>query len=914
MAVKMRLVLLLLFVFQLTLYSQNKTLTNLPENSWYSAPNTEMARVFPNVDPGGNTGANAIIGAWGGGTYDPIHHQMILWGGGHEDYYGNELYVFKLANLTWERVNDPSQPSLSVERNSDGTPTSRHTYGGLAYLTAANRFFARGGSRAGDGWEVLKTWTYSFEEKMWYDMSENQYLASGALGNSCVYDSVDNLVYFGCNDPNSGLYSYDYDENVWTRLNSDYFYLYPMTIDTKRRLLFVIGDGYLFTYDLANKNFDRVIWTTTGSTQILNSGSDHFGLAYDSKSDRIVAWNGGPVYILDPETKIWTTRTASGAPSPTLNGIFGRWQYIPGEDVFIAITDAEVNVHFYKLSAGGGSSETPKTYQVGANRTYKMPSQVSTLVAKGDTVEIDAGLYTGDVASWYANDLTIKGIGGKAHMKVNGQHAEGKGIWIIKGDKVVIENIEFSGASVPDENGAGIRAEGNGLTIRQCYFHDNENGILGPNEGELVIENCEFASNGYGDGQTHNMYIGLIDKFTIRSSYIHHARIGHNIKSRARENEILYNRIMDEDDGTSSYAIDLPNGGKAFIIGNVIQQGPNNDNSTLVSYGAEGLAYSENEFYAVNNTLVNDYEDGIFFLNAPSVQPFTLINNLCVGPGTMVSGDGETHSNLQTDSPIFVDRANYDYRITDISPAVDAGTEPGSSGGYLLTPMYQYMHPADVELRPHDDEIDVGAYEYNHLLAVELSTFNATYRDGAIDLMWTTESESLSLGFNILKSCDRENDYVKLNATLITAAGTSSEQHTYHFVDEEIEERQTYYYILQELDIEGRLSQYGPVSVTAEVSSSSPTQINLYQNYPNPFNCGTLIKFCLPSESFTRLDVYDVSGRLITSLVHQYEQAGEHTVQWHGTDSCGVAVSNGAYFYRLRVGDYAQTEKMLLLK
>ncbi|MBN1466243.1 right-handed parallel beta-helix repeat-containing protein, partial [candidate division KSB1 bacterium] len=624
------------FIFQLTLHAQNEILINLPENSWYGAPNTEMARVFPDEDPGGISGPNAIIGAWGGGTYDPIHHQMILWGGGHDDYYGNEVYVFKLNSLTWERINNPSQPSFNAEQNGDGTPTSRHTYGGLAYLTAANRFFARGGSRAGDGWQVVKTWTFSLEEKKWYDMSESQYLASGALGNSCVYDPVDDLVYLGCNDPNSGLYSYSYDENVWKQLNSDYFYLYPMALDTKRRLLFVIGEGFLFTYDLANKNFNRVIWTTTGSAGILNSGSDHFGLAYDSKADKIVAWNGGPVYVLDPETKIWTTRTASGAPSPTMTGIFGRWQYIPKEDVFVAITDAEVNVHFFKLSEGGGGGEEPTIYRVGANQTYKLPSQVSSLVRDGDTVEIDAGLYEGDVASWYANDLTIKGIGGKAHLKVNGQHAEGKGIWVIHGDSVVVENIEFSGASVPDENGAGIRAEGNVLTIRQCYFHDNENGILGPNEGEIVIENCEFAYNGYGDGQTHNMYIGPIDKFTVKSSYIHHAKIGHNIKSRARENHILYNRIMDEGDGTSSYAIDLPNGGKAFIIGNLIQQGPQNDNYTLVAYGAEDLIYSENEFYAVNNTLVNDYDEGVFFLNAPSVSTFALINNLCVGPGTMV--------------------------------------------------------------------------------------------------------------------------------------------------------------------------------------------------------------------------------------------------------------------------------------
>jgi hypothetical protein len=54
----------------------------------------------------------------------------------------------------------------------------------------------------------------------------------------------------------------------------------------------------------------------------------------------------------------------------------------------------------------------------------------------------------------------------------------GKGIWVISGNDTVVENIEFSGAAVPDANGAGIRFEGVNLTVRNCYFHHNQNGIL----------------------------------------------------------------------------------------------------------------------------------------------------------------------------------------------------------------------------------------------------------------------------------------------------------------------------------------------------------------------------------------------------------------------------------------------------
>jgi hypothetical protein len=69
-----------------------------------------------------------------------------------------------------------------------------------------------------------------------------------------------------------------------------------------------------------------------------------------------------------------------------------------------------------------------------------------------------------------------------------------------------VENIEFSGAAVPDHNGAGIRLDETGLIVRSCYFHNNENGILtsNPYAGDILIEYSEFAANGYGDGYTHN--------------------------------------------------------------------------------------------------------------------------------------------------------------------------------------------------------------------------------------------------------------------------------------------------------------------------------------------------------------------------------------------------------------------------
>ena len=88
----------------------------------------------------------------------------------------------------------------------------------------------------------------------------------------------------------------------------------------------------------------------------------------------------------------------------------------------------------------------------------------------------------------------------------------------------------------------------------------------------------------------------------------------------------------------------------------------------------------------------------------------------------------------------------------------------------------------------------------------------------------------------------------------------------------------------------------------------------LGQNYPNPFNPTTTIKFSLPRGGHTTLKVYDVSGRLVRTLVDGPRQAGAQTMDWDGTDNAGQRVASGVYFYRLTFGSFVQNKKMTLLK
>jgi hypothetical protein len=283
------------------------------------------------------------------------------------------------------------------------------------------------------------------------------------------------------------------------------------------------------------------------------------------------------------------------------------------------------------------------------------------LVATGDTVEIDSGTYSGDVGTWRTDSLIIRCASGYAHLEATGNVAQEKGIWVVDGNHIYIEGIEFSGCAISEaegDNGAGIRLEGLGLECRRCYFHDNQEGILTGNDTtcEVTIEACEFDHNGVETGGAagfeHNIYVGHSRSFTLKFCYFHGAVVGHEVKSRANRNYILYNHIVDGPQGDGSYSIDLPNGGLSFLIGNSIEKGPNTENSTVVDYGAEGIINPDSEFYFVNNTIVTDRQPTTF-MNIAAGGKAKLINNIFAGGTHLLNGTADTLSNIITSDTSF---------------------------------------------------------------------------------------------------------------------------------------------------------------------------------------------------------------------------------------------------------------------
>jgi len=376
------------------------------------------------------------------------------------------------------------------------------------------------------------------------------------------------------------------------------------------------------------------------------------------------------------------------------------------------------------------------TWNVGPTRAYTFCSQVVSLVQDGDSILIDFSTYINDPqVQWTKNNLYIAGVGGRPRLEagniIANDMSNGKGIFVIKGANVHVHNIEFANAVVQDNNGAGIRQEGANLWISNCLFNGNEMGILGGNipDCKTTIEYCEFVNSGSpaNPGYQHNIYINHIDTLVFRYNYTHNSIAeGHELKSRATYNFILYNRIANED-SEDSRTIDLPNGGTSVIVGNIIEQGPNSANSNLLGYGLEGLSNpSPHALYCTSNTFINKKTTGSFIQVANGTDTLYVKNNIFAGPKTgglfigtpIVLDSSNNEINNSIDAIGFVDASGYDYHLEPTSVVVDKGIGISKTvHGYSLHPLLSYVDTCNFETRKLFGSVDIGAFEFEFPVA-----------------------------------------------------------------------------------------------------------------------------------------------------------------------------------------------------
>jgi hypothetical protein len=188
-------------------------------------------------------------------------------------------------------------------------------------------------------------------------------------------------------------------------------------------------------------------------------------------------------------------------------------------------------------------------------------------------------------------------------------------------------------------------------------------------------------------------------------------------------------------------------------------------------------------------------------------------------------------------------------------------------------------------------------------VATLFSGISAAAGGEGIEIFWDLSTHENVSGFDIYRRIAGEPaGNAAINDDLLPPL-------TCRYVDRDVKAGRKYIYEVCAVGGDGFRSRSQPVTVSMPAPPTS-----LRQNYPNPFNPSTNIAFGLSGDADITLRIYDASGRLVRVLAEGRREAGAHIEVWDGMDESGRPASSGVYFYRLRVGRFGETKKMILLQ
>ncbi|MGM0484424.1 MAG: FlgD immunoglobulin-like domain containing protein [Candidatus Krumholzibacteriota bacterium] len=303
---------------------------------------------------------------------------------------------------------------------------------------------------------------------------------------------------------------------------------------------------------------------------------------------------------------------------------------------------------------------------------------------------------------------------------------------------------------------------------------------------------------------------------------------------------------------------------------------------------------------AVNDTLVYvaDYTGGLKVLRAsPSYG-----NSSYVGRSLPVSEGINEISRVKLDTD---QEGEIGWRVSADGGSSWQEIEPDNSWHLLDAPGDQLVwesthYPAGGWTPSSCSALSI---QYEGAVATLLSESNAVFDESAVRLEWSLTDVDEGVSFIIMRSNYPEERFTRL--AVVDADGELE----YSYDDRSWKSGSTYHYrvYLEDEENQTLLFNSGPVAVPVSM-------LSLYQNEPNPFNPSTRIKYNLPERTRVALNIYDVSGRMVKSLVDKVQDKGLHSVVWNGRDNAGRAVSSGVYFYTLNSEAGNLTRKLVLLR
>lgn len=507
-------------------------------------------------------------------------------------------------------------------------------------------------------------------------------------------------------------------------------------------------------------------------------------------------------------------------------------------------------------------------------------------VSATNIINIEAGTYTEiiDISTSNIVDLTLQGestLTTIIQADVAPNTAAGRVITTSGWPATLrINNLTIQNGNTAD-NGGGISDRWGSLYITNCWIKDNTSTLTDNwahggggiySNDEVYATNCTFSGN--------TAYTGGGALLTNSNSTFTNCTFTGNSTSYT---------------GDNGSALAIWTMGQTYFITNCTFA-----NNTTAGYGALCVFYSN---LIIKNTILannsasnyNDfsyYQAGTITDNGNNIVE-SQYQNYLTSVGSLTTSDLSTSlgtNGTSTGTPKLA-------LLNGINAAVDGGNDAQESHP-IATPT------TDQRGYTRSGTSDIGAYEYNGVLPVELTSFSGSFVEDYTLLKWTTATELNNYGFEIEKRTGSNSSWEKIG--FVDGNGNSNSPKVYEFIDSKIDSS-ILTYRLKQIDIDGSFEFSNEIEIS--IANLKPNNFDLSQNYPNPFNPSTEISFQIPNSGVISLKVYDILGNEVSTLINKWAEAGKYQVKFNAEH-----LTSGIYIYELRSSETRLTRKMLLVK
>ncbi len=294
-------------------------------------------------------------------------------------------------------------------------------------------------------------------------------------------------------------------------------------------------------------------------------------------------------------------------------------------------------------------------------------------------------------------------------------------------------------------------------------------------------------------------------------------------------------------------------------------------------------------------------------------SPTTVPGSIAAGSIQLNSTSCTTTPQINGDTvtvytPVYIN-ASGSVSLVFLSSAGIVNPPSGVDPGYTL----------DVNTNIEISQITSNVYPiYNEdgSLPVELAYFGAFGENEHIVLKWRTESEIYNSHWIVESKAEWENAYKSIGT--LRGQGNKSTYTEYTYTDSTVTKGVLYYYRIADVSFDGVVTYHGPVSALSK-DKPLPKEFSLGQNYPNPFNAQTVISYAIPVDSWVKVEIYNVLGQLVRTLIEDRVMPGYYRMIWDGNDNWGDVAASGTYFCVMTAGPgsevtFRSSRKVLMLK